>query len=1257
MKSKLSLKVLGVVVTIATLASLLVGLTAAPVSAANQMVFTPYSLPDNRGYTIGGVTPTFAAGATTSTTFTANTAPQLDAVVASADGNSIYAWDNGSKVLYMSANAGKSFSALGINTLSGTFVGLEISPKFATDGSVVLATSSEVWLITGGLANAASITGDLVTKMQGGVISSMDVGSYYTNGLLAIYIGIKNTTSNVNSDVLVFQQGGYTWAPVGNLFGGAITAAVTTAGAGYNSTRVAAGPIAVATANGGVGYTTAPTVVFSNPQYTNGVLATGTAVLTTGVVTSITVTNQGSGYTGAPTISFTGGVGATTAASSFTSPIDVAIAAPVVTFTGGTLGVGGVAAAATVTVSGTTGAITGVTVTAGSGYTAAPSIAISAAPLGGVNANAVLSGVMTPNVNVIAVKLSPNYTSDAEVMAVYTDGTNTYLGSNIAALGWNNSILPAATISAGVATSAVIAAGTDYFANSSGTVLVGTGAGLANNGLFIVKGRVAAGGTATAILGGSVALGNVPVNGIVVQGPIATSSVIVSSPGTTALNITTAVTASSVTWVGSAAYRGVTGTSLSSINSMYYAGATNAMLYIAGFGTNGGVNVSTDNGNTFNQVGLINVGGALPMGMASAPSMVSDTNWYTKAANGLWQSKDKGVSWVRIFGAQWGSPAAYYNGMSRSQNFATNNTFIINNKTNIALITSNGGSTYTAIGAPIAIGGLSMIENDAYYLYSLSTDAPAFYMSTRPYVNATFTPAINHINSLTRSGKDATHMTFAVGTTDGTVYQSTDGGVTFTQVGSGPGATGDKMSVSYAADGTLWVAATGNLTSTTPPTQGIFQWVPATSSWLNEAPGMYVAGWTIAADGTAYATGDFAGFAGATINNGVYRSLNYNAINPDGTYGASWQQINQTNFPNGSATASIGSSSNGYPGTPGASNTSGVSVMASAATGNTLLITEKTSTVSGSNVAGVLYSFIDTYTSGPVVISPKDKTILTSDTSVSLSWTAMNGPAGVNPATATSTNYQVQVTASADFSGGTTPVFDTTTSGMDVYIAGNTLATMGVNPGGTNLLKAGTNYSWRVRAIGPVKSRWTTQTFTTALTNVNGTPNAVNAVPANGATGVDVNTTFTWQAVAGTNVTYEFVIAEETGQTDKFAIIDYSATTPTNASPLRETLKYNTQYWWRVRATNGTVTSAWSTFFFTTEVAPPTTTGGTGTTITIPPVTSTVITITQPVTSITLTGGTTGNSIPPALLWAVIAIGAILIIAVIVLIVRTRRIP
>jgi hypothetical protein len=185
------------------------------------------------------------------------------------------------------------------------------------------------------------------------------------------------------------------------------------------------------------------------------------------------------------------------------------------------------------------------------------------------------------------------------------------------------------------------------------------------------------------------------------------------------------------------------------------------------------------------------------------------------------------------------------------------------------------------------------------------------------------------------------------------------------------------------------------------------------------------------------------------------------------------------------------------------------------------------------------------------------------------------------------------------------------------------------------------------------------------------TPGATPLYPVNGSVNVPItNMTFTWPAVAGTGITYQFALAQASANTsaNEFAILDYSDNTLTNAEPSQETLQYNTVYWWEVRAvtlnSSGAVSSTgpWAINMFTTMPAPVTTTGtaATGTTV----VTSVVIT--QPVTTVVSTNTsvvitqTTGNStpaIPSYLLWAVIAVGAVLIIAVIVLIVRTRRIP
>lgn len=58
---------------------------------------------------------------------------------------------------------------------------------------------------------------------------------------------------------------------------------------------------------GGSGYTSAPAVTFTGG---GGTGAAGTAVISGGVVTGVTVTAGGSGYSSAPTVVFTGGGGA-----------------------------------------------------------------------------------------------------------------------------------------------------------------------------------------------------------------------------------------------------------------------------------------------------------------------------------------------------------------------------------------------------------------------------------------------------------------------------------------------------------------------------------------------------------------------------------------------------------------------------------------------------------------------------------------------------------------------------------------------------------------------------------------------------------------------------------------------------------------------------------------------------------------------------------------------------------------------------------
>jgi hypothetical protein len=1271
MKSRIT-KVLGVIVILATLLSLTVGFSVAPVSAAtNQMVFTALSLPSNINNTLGGTTYNNDGAGPYTTTATSIGNPHLDGICATNDGKTIYAWDQANKCLYESVNSGATWTSVGVNIdATGAFVTLDMSPKFATDGYVVLVTSKEVWLVSGGLANAVSVTGDLTAKLEFGTIGSADVGYYYATNTMAIVVGVVGGTGNI-SNVLLFQAGGFTWSELGNMkkAGATVTATANIVGNNVYDPAVLTVKFSPNTLAD-----TEIMAVYDVPAIaqasTNGAGTLATFNITTapgGTVTGVALVNAGGGYVATNTINLPTPTGGTAAV-----------------ITVDTIGAGG--AVATYHVS-----------TPGTGYlnTSTNFAAVS---------GTYLSSIIGPNIQ------TPPGGGD-----------------------WNGTIPPALiniNTANGQATFATIAVGTDYLGNSGNYVLVGTQGlgGGAQDGLYIVKSRIAAtAGTVTNVLNAT------PVSSIAVGGPIATGNIVVASPGNAQLNLTTAVTASTVTWVNSASYRGPSGTT--NVNLWYCTTPNPPILYASTKGNNSAVNVSIDGGNSFNQLGIIDVGSpsigiAFPTTGATAIAYnaftaISDKLWYQiiygpsayfgASAGTLYQSTDKGVTWVRIMGNAWGGSGL--KSQYRSPAFATDNTFILTNNTNIALETVDGGKNYTPVGAPVNIGKASMIENGQFYVITTTpfSATPNFYLSGR-YVNATFTPSLSvSLNSISRApvAKDKTLMTVAVGTQNGLVYLSTDGGVTFNQLGSGPGTTNDKMQVAWGTDGTLWVTANGNTNPTnlvapaipTPVTPGLFRWVPATTQWQDITNGKQLVtglagatmppvklnspnGFSITPDGTLYFTADWnpVSNGGTATGAGVYRSLNYNGSNADGSPAAIWSQISGTSFPNGSVTVTANTPYNGYPGTGLNAATSVSSVAVTPGTGiNTLFITEATSTVSNSMVTGAIYSFVDSFIVGPTVTAPKDKTLLATDFSASMAWTALNGPAGGSAAT--NTNYVVQLSTVNDFTGSTAPVrgaanfssysvpvtnyvtalqyagggTGTVTAGtLDPYSMGAAIQGVGINPGGTeanqpvNALTGGTQYYWTVFAATPIPSRESKQSFTTALNQI--TPTAVPASPTLGQTNIPVDVTFTWPAVTGATG-YYFAIAQETGQTDKFAILDYSATTPTNAFKARENLKYNTQYWWRVQAFNATTTGSWQTFFFTTMPAPATTPagGGTITQTQAPPVIVTQV----PPPQITLEippSPTPVQVIPNYLLWAVIGVGAILVIAVIVLIVRTRRI-
>lgn len=163
---------------------------------------------------------------------------------------------------------------------------------------------------------------------------------------------------------------------------------------------------------GGSGYTSAPSVVISAPNQTNGVQATAIATISANAVSSVTLTEAGSGYTSAPTVTLNGGGGT-----------NANVIAGVTTFAQGTVAV--------------------LVTNGGTGYSNSANISVSITGGGGTNAagTAIISGnivtqvIMTnngsgyTNSSNISVTISGGGGSNATAKAIINTGTNSGIQS------------------------------------------------------------------------------------------------------------------------------------------------------------------------------------------------------------------------------------------------------------------------------------------------------------------------------------------------------------------------------------------------------------------------------------------------------------------------------------------------------------------------------------------------------------------------------------------------------------------------------------------------------------------------------------------------------------------------------------------------------------------------------------------------------------------------------------------------------------
>ena len=226
-------------------------------------------------------------------------------------------------------------------------------------------------------------------------------------------------------------------------------------------------------------------------------------------------------------------------------------------------------------------------------------------------------------------------------------------------------------------------------------------------------------------------------------------------------------------------------------------------------------------------------------------------------------------------------------------------------------------------------------------------------------------------------------------------------------------------------------------------------------------------------------------------------------------------------------------------------------------------------------------------------------------------------------------------------------------------IATNTIATV-IGPygaGATAEFLPGATYYWRVRTTTPINSPWSeTRSFTVDSQDIPAPPFTIGD-PVIGASDVGTNPVLTWATFEGA-IRYQLEVSED----PSFKIIEFSHNVDSAFYAVTESLSNSTTYYWRVRgitaepytSRRSVVVPAgpWTTGVFTTVAAPPAAPEPTVVTITepAPPAKVTVIEIPTTKTEVVQ------QSIPSWMLLTIIGIGAALVIALIVLIVRTRRV-
>jgi len=602
---------------------------------------------------------------------------------------------------------------------------------------------------------------------------------------------------------------------------------------------------------------------------------------------------------------------------------------------------------------------------------------------------------------------------------------------------------------------------------------------------------------------------------------------------------------------------------------------------------------SVDGGDKWRQLGLIDTE-IIIADVVSAPDSESlfVTTYSSSGPEGIWRSTSDrlGRYWHRVLTLDTATDAVI---LRLSSDYDDDDTiYAAEVGGTLMAVSHDGGSSWGWRRAPGVVIDMVVEDEETVYIALADGVIKKGTQEGRLWKSQGDT-YIADINMLFLAGEE----TILIGGRNGKVAYSTDGGASFSRVrdviGSGTGDVQVVADANFEANGIIYAA-------TNVSDEGIWRWtIGVSDDWeqIDEAitglgGGQRIAGLAVGEEGTLYAL-RLEPANGAS--GGVVRSVNPTTADPAEV---EFDLVNR-GLPAGAAF----DPTTLLPTLP-------YLKLAGDAEQNQLWAIDTANQI--------IYRFRDTLCKlGPTPAAPQEGDIIIIDgagyiSRLTLQWEEIAG----------AREYEVAIYSDAD---ATREIWSATT----VYTA--IIATEGDNP---VQLASGTSYYWRVRVIEPIEGLWSAvYSFASPLGIDEWSPLVATGgvSPLPGANDVSVRPAFSWESADGATG-YEFVLARDSGFTDVVVVFSGADALTSDAWNCDLDLEYSTSYFWKVRAVSTDSYSEWGDNAFTTEDAPSEILPSQPTPVVIEPATI----------------------IPAYIIGIVIGVAAVLVIALLVFIVRTR---